>query len=315
MTITSTPSPHHPLLWPEMRWLQRNWLSSNNVVFTGEHSAVVDTGHCSQAPQTLALVQQALGTAPLAHIVNTHLHSDHCGGNAALQAAWPQAQTWVAPGQAEHVHHWNLDALSYTPTGQECPPFRADKLLQPGHRIVLGGRCWSIHAAAGHDPHSIILFEPQRRILISADALWENGFGIIFPELEGQDAFAAAAATLDVIEQLQPALVLPGHGAPFTDVAQALVVARRRLQGFANDPLRHAQYAAKVLLKYKFLEWQQASQEQASAWCAATPYMQLMRQRYFAPLDDAQWAQYLLNALQASGALHQSGGYWVDGQP
>jgi hypothetical protein len=33
-------------------------------------------------------------------------------------------------------------------------------------------------------------------VLISADALWENGFGVVFPELEGDDAFAIVAATL-----------------------------------------------------------------------------------------------------------------------
>ena len=306
-------SSSNTLLWPEMRLLERNWLSSNNIVFTGQHSAVVDTGYCSQAQDTVQLVQQALSGQALGSIINTHLHSDHCGGNAALQAAYPAAHTWIAPGQAEHVRNWNPEALSYTPTGQHCPQFRADGVLQPGSSIMLGERLWEVHAAPGHDPHSIILFEPERRILISADALWENGFGIIFPELEGQAAFDEAAATLDVIEQLQPALVLPGHGAMFSDLQAALNNARRRLDSFQHHPLRHANYAAKVLLKYKFLEWQQTTQAQATAWCAATPLMQLMRQRYFADQDNAQWVQSLLEALRSSQALHQSGDFWVDG--
>jgi glyoxylase-like metal-dependent hydrolase (beta-lactamase superfamily II) len=45
----------------------------------------------------------------------------------------------------------------------------------------------------GHDPHSVILFEPVSRVLISADALWERGFGVIFPELEGVEAFDEVA--------------------------------------------------------------------------------------------------------------------------
>ena len=40
----------------------------------------------------------------------------------------------------------------------------------------------------GHDPHSVILFEPQDRILISADALWEAGFGVIFPDASSADS-------------------------------------------------------------------------------------------------------------------------------
>jgi glyoxylase-like metal-dependent hydrolase (beta-lactamase superfamily II) len=66
--------------------LERGWLSSNNVLLhglPGEGAVLVDSGHCLHAPQTLALVRQALAGAPLARIVNTHLHSDQCGGNGA----------------------------------------------------------------------------------------------------------------------------------------------------------------------------------------------------------------------------------------
>ncbi|HEY9024504.1 MAG TPA: MBL fold metallo-hydrolase, partial [Burkholderiaceae bacterium] len=68
--------------------LERGWLSANQAVFAACGDApttVVDTGFCAHADQTLALVDHALGGAPLGRIVNTHLHSDHCGGNAALQ--------------------------------------------------------------------------------------------------------------------------------------------------------------------------------------------------------------------------------------
>ncbi|MDB5889223.1 MAG: beta-lactamase protein, partial [Polaromonas sp.] len=66
-----------------------------------------------------------------------------------------------------------------------------------------------MHAAAGHDPHSVIFFEPVKKILISADALWQNGFGVVFPELEGKDAFGQVGETLDVIEGLGAEIVVP----------------------------------------------------------------------------------------------------------
>src|SRR4051812_8631368 len=87
---------------------ERGWVSSNNVLFaSGARSAIVDTGYVSHAPQTLALVRQALGDRPLNLIVNTHLHSDHCGGNAALQVEYPGARTLIPPGLAEAVRVWN----------------------------------------------------------------------------------------------------------------------------------------------------------------------------------------------------------------
>src|SRR5205823_15089427 len=93
--------------------------------------------------------------------------------------------------------------------------------------------------------------------LISADALWENGFGVVFPELEGGDGFAKVGATLDVIESLCPEVVVPGHGNVFggtAEVAAALARARSRLAGLAEDPTRHAAHGIKVLIKFRLLE-------------------------------------------------------------
>ena len=49
-----------------MTVFERDWLSSNNVLFTsGEGSAIVDTGYASHAPQTLALVTEFAQDRPL----------------------------------------------------------------------------------------------------------------------------------------------------------------------------------------------------------------------------------------------------------
>lgn len=305
-------SPAAPGLWPCMFFLERGWLSANSVVFwdDAKRASVVDTGYATHATQTVALMGATLGERCLQRILNTHLHSDHCGGNAALQAHWPEVQTWVAPGHIAHVQTWNPDVLGYTPTGQACPPFRADHALQPGSTVQLGGRAWQVHAAPGHDPHSIILFEPQRRLLISADALWDNGFGVVFPEIEGTCAFDEVAATLDVIEALQPAWVLPGHGAMFSDVGAALSIARQRLAAFVHNPARHARYAAKVLLKYKLLEWQQRPLPAVLQWCLQTPYMGLLHAQYFADQSQQEWLCTIIDELERSGALerHQHAG-------
>ena len=305
---------HPSALPPEITVFERGWLSSNNILFTGQHSgaALVDTGYCTHNAQTLALVQSALGGRPLERILNTHLHSDHCGGNAALQQAWPQVHTAIPPGQAAHVRHWDPYALSYTPTGQECPQFRCDALLQPGTEELLGDRPWQVHAAPGHDPHSIVLFEPQDRILISADALWENGFGVVFPELDGADAFEEVARTLDLIERLAPRTVIPGHGPVFHDAPRALGVARRRLDGFASNPGKHALYASKVLLKYKLLEWQRISLPDLRAWTDATPYFGAMHQRHFGDRGQAEWLEGLMDELVRSGAARREGDVLVN---
>lgn len=292
---------------PDIRVFERGWLSSNNVLLLGDGegrgAALIDSGYGTHDAQTVALVAHALAGRPLATLVNTHLHSDHCGGNAALQARYPGLRTLIPPGQAEAVRRWDEQALSYAPTGQYCPRFAFDALLQAGSEIVLGQRRWQVHAAPGHDPHSVILFEPALRLLVSADALWQNGFGVVFPEIEGQSAFDEVAATLGLIESLRPALVIPGHGAPFADAATALASARRRLAQFRADPARHARHAAKVLLKFKLLELRRIALPELLRWARQTPYFGLLHRTHFGAEAFEAWSGALLEDLSASGAV------------
>ena len=131
---------------------------------------------------------------------------------------------------------------------------------------------------------------------------------MVFPELEGEDAFADVGATLDLIERLAPRTVIPGHGAVFHDAPRALAVARRRLDGFMRDPLKHALYAAKVLLKYRLLDWQHIALADLTAWAAATPYFGLLHARYFADQPQAAWLLELVGDLVRSGAATQQDG-------
>jgi glyoxylase-like metal-dependent hydrolase (beta-lactamase superfamily II) len=282
--------------------LERGWLSSNNILICGPDScALVDSGYATHAPQTLALVQAALGDRPLDVLVNTHLHSDHCGGNAALQARYPGMQTLIPPGQAAHVTTWDPYALSYTPTGQRCERFSFSATLQPGAELELGGLRWQIHAAPGHDPNSVVLFEPRSRLLLSADALWENGFGVVFPELDGDDAFSEVSETLDLIESLGATLVIPGHGGPFGDVPAALARAGKRLDSFVKHPAKHIRHAAKVMLKFKLLETQRIERTALMAWASATDLLGRLHRANAVPAHFDDWITQLVDELVASG--------------
>jgi glyoxylase-like metal-dependent hydrolase (beta-lactamase superfamily II) len=301
-----------PTLPPDFTIFERGWLSSNNVLLDDGHTAVlVDTGYCTHAEQTLALVAHALGERPLNHVLNTHLHSDHCGGNGALQVRYPKATTAIPPGGSQAVAKWDEAALGHAHFGQSIERFAFDRLLQPGTTEHLAGRAWQVHAAPGHDPHAVLLFQPNTRTLISGDALWENGFGVVFPELDGQSGFDEVAATLDVIERLAPAVVIPGHGAVFADVPAALARARTRLGGFVQNPQRHLRHAAKVLVKYKLLEMGTTTRPNLQAWAAATPALaHLHRVSAGAPPAFNEWVDDLLADLVRTGAAAVSNG-WV----
>lgn len=289
---------------------ERGWLSSNNVLFTGSDShpsTLVDSGYCTHAAQTVSLVRRALGTRPLSRVLNTHLHSDHCGGNHALQAEFG-CSIAVPVGEAIKVDEWNEDALTYRGTGQHCPKFIRTESIQAGAEVRCGVRTWQAIASPGHDPESIVLYEPDLQLLISADALWENGFGVVFPELEGASAFDDVRTTLDLLSTLPIRWVIPGHGKPFQGAAEAIGRAHRRLDGFIADPSRHAEHAAKVLIKFHLLEVQRVPLAGLMKWLSATPCLRQTHQLYFGTRAFSSWCELLLVELAGSGAISLDNG-------
>jgi glyoxylase-like metal-dependent hydrolase (beta-lactamase superfamily II) len=289
-----------------MRVFERGWLSSNNVLFIDDKkTALIDSGYSSHAAQTLALVRNALGAGrSLDLIVNTHLHSDHCGGNALLQATFA-CETLIPQTEAQAVRNWDEDQLTFRATGQTCERFSFTGTIAPGATLTLGGMNWSVLGAPGHDPHSLMLYSAEERVLISADALWENGFGVIFPELEGESGFAEQRAVLDLIATLDVRAVIPGHGAPFTGVAKALDVASSRIDYLRADPERNAKNALKVLIVFKLMELRSM---QIGELALMTDTARAMRAAANMLSDDrAQLVRKYLGELQTSGAVKVEG--------
>ncbi len=291
--------------------LERGWLSSNNVLIHDPAGAVlVDSSHVNHAAQTHALVEAALQARSerLSAVLNTHLHSDHCGGNAACQAAWPGVPVFVPSGAWDVASRWDEARLSWTDTGQRCARFGVSGTLNAGETLHLGGRDWTVIAAPGHDPDAVMLFDSTRGVLVSGDALWENGFGIVFPELDGVDAFDQAAEVLETIARLPVSWVVPGHGSPFRDAHGALARARSRLASWRADPPRHTRHAAKVLVKYHLLEEQRQTVARLHLWAGATPLMRRLWTSLGRPGRSVHaWCDGLVDDLVAAGAARRDG--------
>ncbi len=303
----------HYSLPPGIEVFERGWLSANNILHFGDDDvSLVDTGFHAHQNLTLSLVRNTLDKhhlTRLSKIINTHLHSDHCGGNAALMREF-NCEIFIPEAEASAVKSWDIDLLSYKNLGQDCPKFSHQGVLIPNQEILLGRYSWEILTAPGHDPHSVMLYQAEHRILISADALWEEGFGVIFPELWGEAGFEEVAQTLDLIERLKVDLVIPGHGKPFTDLAQSLATARSRLDYLASDPDRNARHGAKVLLKYRLLEWRSKELDAIHEWIASTPALVSAARLLNMSMDE--FIQWLPKALVKSGAAKLDGKYLVD---
>jgi glyoxylase-like metal-dependent hydrolase (beta-lactamase superfamily II) len=301
-----------------MRFIERDWLSANNILFFEQHQAtVVDTGYKKHQALTLQLIdyhlqqyqqlnaQRFASKVELVRIINTHLHSDHCGGNASLQARHPSLRTDIPSGCADIVHQWNEGQLTYTATNQECDRFTFTHTIEFGQILQLGGFDWHALGAPGHDNTMFVLHCPELKLLISADALWENGFGITFPELDQQSGFEEHQNTLDMIAKLDVQWVIPGHGAPFTNITAALDRAYSKLRYLREDPSRHEKLAARVLLKFMLLDREQLERAQLeSTLSQARLFRQLLSSQRNAQ-DRVAFCESLVDQLCAAGAARK----------
>jgi glyoxylase-like metal-dependent hydrolase (beta-lactamase superfamily II) len=291
-----------------MQVFERGWLSSNNILCLADDSAVlVDSGYLTHANQTLALVQHVLNGRPLTTLINTHLHSDHCGGNALLQRTYG-CRTLIPIADAAAVTAWDEQALTFEATAQKCERFTFDACIKPGDSLSMAGLDWQVMAAPGHDPHSMMLYCASEAILISADALWEHGFGVIFPELVGESGFAEQASVLKLISELDVRLVIPGHGAPFTDVRGALDRANSRLAFLSEDNGKHgrnARNALKALIAFLLLDAQKFSMSEVAKHIQNSRIMRAAAQQIGTPI--ALLVEQLVAELVTAGVAKMHG--------
>jgi len=295
------------LLPEQLQVFERGWLSSNNVLMRGgDGAALVDSSYVAHAPQTLALLEHALGGGRLARLVNTHCHSDHMGGNRAIQEAHG-CRTTIPAGEAPLIDRWDDRELVLGFADQRADRFRYDDTIAPGDTLRLGDIDWQVLPAPGHDPHAVMLYAPQERILISADALWEDGFGVIFPALFGDvTAFAETRATLESIARIDVRTVIPGHGRVFGAAGPALERAFRRLEGYDRDITRHARHAAKVMIVFALLDKRRLPVARLPRYVEEVGFMRELNARHLHLTPEAL-AEWLVADLGRSGTIKRDG--------
>jgi glyoxylase-like metal-dependent hydrolase (beta-lactamase superfamily II) len=112
---------------------------------------------------------------------------------------------------ADHLTRW----LPYLHSVVE-----ASRRLRGGEELDIGGDRWEVIHTPGHSLGHVCLWSPARGLLLSGDHLlpgitppvsFERGFDA--------DPLRSYLDSLRRIADLRPALVYPGHGRPFGDVA------------------------------------------------------------------------------------------------
>lgn len=280
----------------------RGMLNCNQILLRSPgRNVLIDSGYCTHADRTLALLEAQLGAEGVARLVNTHCHTDHMGGNAAIARAYGCRVT-IPLGEAKSIDPWTTQSGSAELFDHRVEAFRFDDTLAPGDRFEGGGFEWQAHAAPGHDEGALVFFEPRHGVLISGDALWSNGLGIVWPETGPSAAIEAALETLATIERLDPAVVIPGHGEPFADVDAALARARSRLSAFAADPSKNARHVVKALFVFALLDRGAMYVRDIAEYLGRVPCYRMLSGPFLG-LEAHALAEWLMTDLEKAGAV------------
>ena len=283
----------------------RDWLCANHILLTGRDGTVlVDTGYVTRATQTLALLDERLRGQGVDLLVNTHCHSDHMGGNAAVRRRYG-CRTLIPEAEAPLIRSWDEEALWLAYADQQAEQFEFDGELMAGTHHRWGDLDWRSVPAPGHDPGALMFYCEEYRILISGDALWERGFGIVMPGVPG--GLDDAARTLEAIAALDVALVIPGHGEPFADVDAALEHSFGRIRALRGDPVRQARSALKAILAFTLLDRGALPLDTLPDYFARVPLYRDLNTRYF-HLPPVQFAESLVSDLERAGGARREGG-------
>lgn len=165
---------------------------------------LIDTGCAFTACELV----KALEGAPLTHIVNTHTHEDHIGGNGPLQRA---------RARLEILSHPLAIPVLADPRGrQPLHPYR--KLIwgwpEPSDTLPLEDKAWietenhrfQVLYTPGHSPDHLCLYEPEQGWLFTGDLFvggWDRALR------EGYDIWQIIAS-LKRIAALPSTVMFPG---------------------------------------------------------------------------------------------------------
>ncbi len=308
------PAIFHSLL-PRIAVIERGWLSCNQIVLTSpELNVLIDSGYGKCAGDTLNLVDRALAGQSLHWLINTHCHSDHMGGNRALRERYGCRVT-IPEGEVRHIVPWTAQSCWSEQMDQYAEEFAFDDTFAAGDTFEAGGCTWRAVAAPGHDMDALMYYAEEHGILVTGDALWQRGLGFVWPEADagsGRNVFIDTAfATLDEIEKLAPRMVIPGHGAPFTAVAESLDYARGKLAAFARDPVKNARHVVKSLFVFALLDRGSMPVADLPAYLRAVPVYPQMCEGYLG-CGEEQLAESMLRELRLAKAVNVEAG--ADGE-
>ena len=224
------------------RTAENEGLNANiGLVVTPAGAVLIDSGATFQSARQIHDAVKALTPQPLKWVINTGGQDHRWLGNGWFKAQGAEIIAH-AGGEADMKNRGNdhlqaLQATLGTKADGTVPTLPTRWLVGNDERLEFGGVVFEFKYRGGaHTPGDIMVWLPQRGVLFTGDVVYVDRMLGVLPVSNTKQWLA----TFAVIEQLNPRVLVPGHG-DVTDVAtakadtQAYLLALRALMKKAVD--------------------------------------------------------------------------------
>jgi len=201
------------------------------LVVDGGQGALIDAGYADEGSLRARLEYlRGIPELRLDHIILTHHHIDHASGAPRLRQA-TGARICLHPREDRVLRDWKENAPQDLPPAgsleervrawrHEAARATADRLVEDGDTIAVGGVTIEVVHTPGHTLGSICLYLREERALFTGDTVLGLGTVAIAPPPHGD--MGLYIESLERLKGYDAALLCPGHGPPVQDVGRKL---------------------------------------------------------------------------------------------
>jgi glyoxylase-like metal-dependent hydrolase (beta-lactamase superfamily II) len=199
------------------------WSVNAGFIVGSETTLIVDTGACALAAATIHGYAGAVRGGNRMQVIDLERHFDHIGGNSYFRERGIDVYGHVRLHRTEDEFRAEVEGFNGAipnaarQSRREAEVFFAGTRFGNPNRAIssdtemhLGDCVVEIILTPGHTPTNLSVWAPEDGVLYCADCL-TNGY---LPNLDAGTVadWHAWTRSIDRIERLKPAVIVPGHG-------------------------------------------------------------------------------------------------------
>ncbi len=193
---------------------QNEGLNANiGLVVTAAGAVLIDSGATHQSARQIAEAARKVTAQPIKWVFNTGGQDHRWMGNGYFQQQGAELIAH-AGGEADMKNRGNdqlqgLKAALGDKADGTVPTLPARWIRAPDEQLELGGVVFEFkHRGGAHTPGDTLVWLPQKGVLFTGDVVYVDRMLGVIPVSRTKQWLASFA----VIESLNPAVLVPGHG-------------------------------------------------------------------------------------------------------